>query len=281
MKLFRRGKKFWAALGLAMISMFVAAMSTAAWAEQIVDTPTNSDQVRAQLAPSPTVQPDGNNPSSDEWVAEVSALTNRFAGKYVDAGWLHVVTTYDRGVLEAGALEDGSTIPVDFTLDRWYLLNSSGEVYQSVGVMRDMSGETKQTVVFSGGVSLNLATGERRPQTPYPLNLDFGFADSLSRGPDWYGSLDRRESALAGESVIQFTTREQFSEAIEFTGFSMTFTAVERRAYFNADDGKLMLLRTVGFGDDGEEIFISEVQHVLIEYSEPPQELLLILEGVE
>jgi hypothetical protein len=198
-------------------------------------------------------------------------------------GWVHVVENivYDTDNQDRGKLSTGQTIPLVQAIDIWYHINDSKRVYQYVWTMSSQDGQTVETIVFRNNLAYNLTTNISEALNPYPLSLDFQFADEL----DNFISNSKNHPVVTtaeinGKSTTVFTLNEQLDTPRTATDFTQPITAAGSIAYFDAESGFLLrLLRTVVLADGSKRTYYTD--DITIEPGvQPPQDIQNYVNGI-
>jgi hypothetical protein len=194
------------------------------------------------------------------------------------SGWLHMVTHHMRDKDRVSSLPNGQVIPLDYLSETWYHLNDQ-EAVEVIAFMRSEDGEPVQISTFRGNIWRNLTIGEKWGGEPFTPRLDLGFSADAAQAHGWGSALSQQTVTLAGRPALRFTMRDEFGSPLLMEGYAQPVISAERRAYFDARSGALLLLERVLVTADGKERVVERVDPTTIEYGvEPPAEVLALLQ---
>jgi hypothetical protein len=198
-------------------------------------------------------------------------------------GWVHVIESivYDTDSTDRGKLPSGLAIPLVQTIDIWYHINTDKRVYQYVWTMSAQDGTEIQKIVFRNNLMYNLTTNISEALNPYPLSLDFQFANEL----DNFISNSNNHPVVTtaeinGITATVFTINEQLDTPRTTTDFTQPITSAGSIAYFDPDTGFLLrLLRTVVLADGSKRTYYTD--NITIEPGiQPPQDIQNYVNGI-
>jgi hypothetical protein len=262
----------------------------ASWVRQVVLEPirpgehssANAAQQAAVDAPIPVLVPPGRSEATDDQETICQAIQTLVA-QWSDtvlqgSGWLHMVTHHMRDKDRVSSLPNGQVIPLDYLSETWYHLNDQ-EAVEVIAFMRSEDGEPVQISTFRGNIWRNLTIGEKWGGEPFTPRLDLGFSADAAQAHGWGSALSQQTVTLAGRPALRFTMRDEFGSPLLMEGYAQPVISAERRAYFDARSGALLLLERVLVTADGKERVVERVDPTTIEYGvEPPAEVLALLQ---
>jgi hypothetical protein len=189
-------------------------------------------------------------------------LTSKAKTMVNQPGWVHVTEkiVYDTDKQDRGTLSTGQTVPQIQTVDIWYHINEQKLVYQYVWTMSSQGGQTIETVVFRNNLAYNLTTNVSNPVNPYPLTLDFQFADEMDNYISRSGNHPIVTKAqVNGKTATVFTLDEQLTAPRTTTDYTQPIDAAGSIAYFDAESGLLLRLeRLVVLVDGSKRTFYTD-----------------------
>ncbi len=177
-------------------------------------------------------------------------------------GWVHVTEkiVYDTDQKDRGTLSTGQTVPLVQIIDIWYHINEEKKVYQYVWTMNTTDGQTVETVVFRNNLAYNITTNISTPVNPYPLSLDFEFADELDNfilNSENHPVV--KNDTLDGKPVTVFTLNEKLATPRTTADYTQPVTTAGSIASFDSDSGLLLKLeRTVVLADGSKRTFYTD-----------------------
>ena len=147
--------------------------------------------------------------------------------------------------------------------------------------MSAQDGTEIQKIVFRNNLMYNLTTNISETLNPYPLALDFQFADEL----DNFISNSNNHPVVTtaeinGKTTTVFTINEQLDTPRTTTDFTQPITYAGSIAYFDPDNGFLLrLLRTVVLADGSKRTYYTD--NITIEPgAQPPQDIQNFVNGI-
>ncbi len=228
--------------------------------------------------PTPVLSPEksaptatDNLPDQQTIINEVQALTTRWRETLLTSpGWVHL-TVHHYSPEDLGSLPNGQPILNNRLDESWYLLDDFGMVITSIFTMNDLDGNPFQISVIQDGVARNLTLGEESTFDPYPLELDYDFAQHTAQSPALGSNLTRRQVTLNdGRPAVQFTLREGQPPAGQLM--------IEEEAAYDPESGALLELAVYKL-DTSERTIIWQVTYLAAErVSSPSAEALAYLE---
>ena len=192
----------------------------------------------------------------------LAGLTSKAKTMINQPGWVHVTEkiVYDTDKQDRGTLSNGQTIPLVQTVDIWYHINAEKLVYQYVWTLSSQDGQTVETIVFLNKLLYNLTTNVSNPLNPYPLTLDYQFADEM----DYFISNSGNHPVVTtaevnGKTATVFTLDEQLASPRTTEDYTQTINAIGSIAYFDVESGLLLKLeRTVTLADGSKRTFFTD-----------------------
>jgi len=261
------------------------------WVRQVVLEPirpgeqssANAAQQAAVDAPIPVSVPPGRSEATDDQETirqAIQTLVAQWSGTVRQgSGWLHMVTHHMRDKDRVSSLPNGQAIPLNYISETWYHLNDQGQAVEVIAFMRSEDGEPVQISTFRGNIWRNLTVGEKWGGEPFTPRLDLGFSADAAQAHGWGSTLSQQTVTLAGRTALRFTMRDEFGSPLLMEGYAQPVISAERRAYFDARSGALLLLERVLVTADGKERVVERVDPITIEYgAEPPAEVLAFLQ---
>lgn len=225
----------------------------------------------------------GNSTASADAKKLLADLTAKGRLTVNQPGWVHVVENivYDTDTKDRGTLSSGQTIPLVQTIDIWYHIDQEKRVYQYVWTMSTQDGQEVEKIVFRNNLMYNLTTNISEALNPYPLALDFQFADEM----DTFISNSKNHPVVAtaqvnGKAATVFTLSEQLDSPRTTTDFTQPITTAGSIAYFDPDSGLLLrLLRTVVLADGSKRTYYTD--NITIDPGvQPPQDIQNYVNGI-
>lgn len=196
-----------------------------------------------------------------------------------EGGWLHMMTHHTRYKDQAGSLPNGQAIPLNYISDTWYHLNDQGQAVEVIALMRSEDGRTIQAATFRDNVWRNLTVGEKWEGEPFSPRLDLGFSTDAIQALQLGTPLIQEMVTLEGRKALRFTIKEQFASPLSMEGYAQSAIGAERRAYFDAQSGSLLLYERCLVFSDGKERLVEKVVPIIYEFDvKPPIEVLALLQ---
>lgn len=215
---------------------------------------------------------------------EVILLIDKMKLKKVkDDSWVHiianVVSEEDNGVI----LPDGSPMPASYVQDDWCYINKDGLIEKGVFTMKDLSGDVFQQSAFQNNIMLNLTFDMRQEnQQPYPLNIDFGFANQVKDAEKMGLAIKKSEEKKGDKASIVFTYVETLKTPTQMGNESAKINSITVKGYFDKASEDFWQTQTVWALDNGKEVIFESTQLISIDsVSKAPDEILAILDGVK
>jgi hypothetical protein len=177
-------------------------------------------------------------------------------------------------------VNNGVALPQNYYVDKWYLVNEAGFVSQDVGSFYDDAGNLIQRGIFKDNNFINLTTNERmKTEGPYKLKLDLGVTKSMLE-MQMEGSILLQEVFVLDEKpVISFSVIGNSDKPTYFSNSSQPVKSVRMTALFDQATGAISEMESVFLLIDGTEELFYRVQISTLEWGDPPEELVQILEN--
>jgi hypothetical protein len=198
-------------------------------------------------------------------------------------GWVHVIENivYDTDAKDRGKMPSGQVVPLVQKIEIWYHIDDQKRVYQYVWTMTAQDGTEIQKIVFRNNLMYNLTTNISEALNPYPLSLDFQFADELNTFIANSKNIPVVTSAeINGKTATVFTLDEQLDTPRTTTDFTQPIINAGSIAYFDRDSGFLMrLMRTVVLADGSKRTYYTD--NISIDPGvQPPQDVQNYVNGI-
>ena len=221
--------------------------------------------------------------SADEQQAilqTVQTLAAQWSGAVLKRnGWIHVVTHRTRDKDKVSSLPNGQAIPLNYISETWYHLDDQGQAVEVIAFMRSEGGEPVQISTFRGNIWRNLTVGEKWDGEPFMPRPDLGFSADAAQAREWGSTLSQQTVTLAGRTALRFTMRDEFGSPLLMEGYAQPVISAERRAYFDARSGALLLLERILVTADGRERVVERVDQITVQQGvEPPSDVLALLQ---
>jgi len=212
----------------------------------------------------------------------LTELTDKAKTLVNQPGWVHATEkiVYDTDKQERGTLSTGQTVPLVQIIDIWYHINAEKLVYEYVWTMSSQDGQTIETIVFLNYLLYNLTTNISNPLNPYPLTLDFQFADEMDNFISRTGNHPVVTTAeINGKTADVFTLDEQLASPRTTEDYTQPINAIGSIAFFDAGSGLLLkLVRTVTLADGTKRTFYTD--YITVEIGvQPPQDVQNYVNG--
>lgn len=269
-------------VGLIVIAMLSAmggpAFSTAVAQSEGPDERAGVQMSASALGPMTSVRSDV--PQEDA-LETLQNLIARWSAAILrpEGGWLHMVTHHTRYKDQVGSLPNGQAIPLNYISDTWYHLNDQGQAVEVVALMRSEDGRTIQAATFRDNVWRNLTVGEKWKGEPFSPRLDLGFSADATQALQWGTPLIQEMVTWEERKALRFTIKEQFTSPLSIEGYASSVIGAERRAYFDAQSGSLLLFERYLVFLDGKEHLVEKVVPIIYEFDvKPPLEVLALLQ---
>lgn len=195
-------------------------------------------------------------------LAERTILIENWAKSLTkNPGWLHTVVAYDFEEETHGTLPNSITIPGDYVLDNWKLLNEQGQVVSMINIMKDMNGSIIQFATYKDGYWSSFADGEKwAGDSPIPPWQSL--KDSLPQSPDLIEcdiiEQDDRITAV-------FSIFETYSPIpLEETNGELVKGHILRET-FDQKTGQPVTVETIFILEDGSDYLFSKYEFQLVE----------------
>ncbi len=198
-------------------------------------------------------------------------------------GWVHVIENivYDTDAKDRGKMPSGQVVPLVQKIEIWYHIDDQKRVYQYVWTMTAQDGTEIQKIVFRNNLMYNLTTNISEALNPYPLSLDFQFADELNTFIANSKNIPVVTSAeINGKTATVFTLDEQLDTPRTTTDFTQPIINAGSIAYFDRDSGFLLrLMRTVVLADGSKRTYYTD--DISIDPGvQPPQDVQNYVNGI-
>lgn len=215
---------------------------------------------------------------ADKLLQEIQSQVEGTNKKYLKNGWLHVVYQTKNSVASDGTIGDGISIPTEYIMEDWYLLEDDGATKTSaVSFMRDTAGNIVQYSVLYKGKWYNKTLNDITDASPFGPKIDFGFANRAAEMPQ---SINKQE--LKTENLVLYTLPIQLAAPIQLEGYDQPTQGTVEKAYFHADGSGLFKLETYMILPDGNQVLDSVTTILVLDNLEtPPDEIVKILEEVQ
>jgi hypothetical protein len=237
---------------------------------------TSSADNSAQTA---TGVPSSSDKDAQKLLTDLTSKARLFVNQ---PGWVHVTENivYDIDSKDRGTLVNGTVIPLVQTIDIWYHINSEKLVYEYVWLMSDQSEKIIDVGVFLNNNLFDLMNNTSTPQNPYPLSLDYQFANEMDSFISRSGHPVVTTANVNDKNATVFTLDETLSAPKTTTDFTQPFNAAGTAASFDTDTGLLLrIVRTVTFADGTKRTFYTD--NIAIETGvQPPADVLNYVNGV-
>ncbi len=183
-----------------------------------------------------------------------------------------MVAIDDTRSYSAGDLPDGTPIPEDFSQDAWYLLDDELHIIAATSQMLNEAGQSVQDSVLFGALWRNLTFGIETAASDPTIKFDLGYASQWLLDTRFPVDVARSEHTAAdGRRTLLYSAREMNSTTYA------EYTAVEERASFDAETGRLLAVERYGLSDLGEWQFIQSATYVVLERVPEPSAHVLDL----
>jgi hypothetical protein len=225
----------------------------------------------------------GGTTSSSEAKKLLLDLTSKGRLLVNQPGWVHVTEkiVYDTDQKDRGTLPSGQTVPLVQMIEIWYHINEEKRVYEYVWTMNTTDGQTVETIVFRNNLAYNLTTNISSPVNPYPLSLDFEFADEMDNfilNSENHPIVTNGQ--VDGKQVTIFTLNEKLATPRTTADYTQPVNAVGSIASFDSESGLLVKLeRTVILADGSKRTFYSDTLAVETGV-QPPLEVKDYVNGI-
>jgi hypothetical protein len=225
----------------------------------------------------------GNSTTPAEAKKLLTDLTAKGRLAVNQPGWVHVIENivYDTDAKDRGKMPSGQVVPLVQKIDIWYHINDEKRVYQYVWTMTAQDGTEIQKIVFRNNLMYNLTTNISEALNPYPLSLDFQFADEMDTFIANSKNIPVVTTAnINGMTATVFTINEQLATPKTTTDFTQPITSAGTIAYFDPDNGFLLrLMRTVVLADGSKRTYYTD--NLTIEPGvQPPQDIQNYANGI-
>jgi hypothetical protein len=223
-------------------------------------------------------------PSSSDKDAQklLTDLTSKARLLVNQPGWVHVTENivYDTDSKDRGTLVNGTVVPLVQTINIWYHINSEKLVYEYVWLMSDQSEKIIDVGVFMNNNLFDLINNSSTPQNPYPLSLDYQFANEMDSFISRNGHPVVTTAIVNGKNATVFTLDENLSAPKTSTDFTQPYNAAGSIASFDSDTGLLLrIIRTVTLADGTKRTFYTD--NITVETGvEPPADVKNYVNGI-
>lgn len=246
-------------------------------------SPANAAQQAAVDAPVPVSVPPGRSEATDDQETirqAIQTLVAQWSDTVLQgSGWLHMVTHHMRDKDRGSSLPNGQAIPLNYISETWYHLDDQGQAVEVIAFMRSEDGEPVQISTFRGNIWRNLTVGEKWDGEPFMPRPDLGFSADAAQAREWGSTLSQQTVTLAGRTTLRFTMRDEFGSPLLMEGYAQPVISAERRAYFDARSGALLLLERILVTADGRERVVERVDQITVQQGvEPPSDVLALLQ---
>lgn len=215
---------------------------------------------------------------TDKLLQEIQSQIDETNKKYLKNGWLHIVYQTKNSVTSDGTIGDGISIPTEYIMENWYLLEDDGAIKTSaVSFMRDTAGNVVQYSVLYKGKWHNKTLNDITDASPFAPKIDFGFAN---RAAEMHQSISKQD--LKTENLVSYTLPIQLAAPIQLAGYDQPTQGTVEKAYFHADGSGLFRLETYMILPDGKQVLDSVTTMLILENLEKPsEEIVKILDEVQ
>jgi hypothetical protein len=277
---------FIGALSLALIGLWVS-QSAVVRGQSLVDyflpsaqdtsvpmqeQPVDYSEFVLKLDEQETHSSDGGSPNQDI-LALVEGFNATAHEKYLQQGWLHIAQFEKAYITASESFSDGTPIPTEEWVDRWYLLAEDGEVLKSVTINDTGDPKTTQIVVYQDKFFTNLTfpnLASTEPEDSFLTNLDHGLGFRLENNPEMDVTLEQDDET--GHVVIRTSTYFDgpitYESQITATGYSYVYQ-------FDPETGIVMSFEDYYLGLDGTLVLRNRLETVIVEMAIlPPDDIL-------
>lgn len=223
----------------------------------------------------PDHQDSTSNTSSPDPAVSLQTMVQDFeTNTFSQAGWLHYV------YYQESEVPNGVTLPQNYTVDGWYLVDEAGYVSQEVGSYYDDTGNLILRGIFIDNTFINLNTKEEiKTEGPYKLKLDLGLITSMLEMQMKGSILTQEFITLSEKPMVKFSLTGNYDNPANFSNSSQPVKSVRVTALFDQTTGAISEYESVFILLDGTEELFSRVQISTLEWGNLPQEFIQLLEG--
>ncbi len=235
-------------------------------------------QFRAEGIPTATPFPTAavDDPNADPYT--LLRTLNQIADASVTyPGWVYLQENWQHDIDPDHLLGEinGGTMPKSYQRETWLRLDENHRVIQSVSLLKDLTGNVLETVIFSGGTYLNKISQESYLQNPYRFHFNEPFFGNLQANLE-QGNGSAIRSELDGQAMIQFVVDEKlFNNDPNF--YAQPIVSDQVTAYLDPASGQLRQLQTVATLADGSQRRLEFMRLETSNIKEPPQSVLTLL----
>jgi hypothetical protein len=226
----------------------------------------------------------GGGASADNRAKELLAGLNAKARTIINQpGWVHVIQqiVYDTDKQDRGTMPNGQAIPTVQIIEIWYHINEEKLVYEYVWSMSSQDGQPVDVNVFRNNLIYDLTTNVSNAQNPYPLTLDYQFADDMDNFISKSGNHPVVTTVeLNGKTATVFTLDEKLASPLTTEDYTQPIIASGSIVYFDSETGFLLKLeRTVILADGSKRTFYTDNMTIETDV-QPPLDVQLYVNGI-
>lgn len=235
-------------------------------------------QFRAEGIPAVTPFPTAavDDPNADPYTL-LRTLNQKADASVTYPGWVYLQENWQHDIDPDHLLGEinGGTMPKSYQRETWLRLDENRKVIQSVSLLKDLTGNVLETVIFSGGTYLNKTTQESYLQNPYRFHFNEPFIGNLQANLE-QGNGSAIRSELDGQAMIQFVIDEKlFNNDPNF--YAQPVVGDQVTVYLDPASGQLRQLQTVATLADGSQRRLEFMRLVTTNLKELPQSVITLL----
>ena len=262
---------------LGVVALFIGQVDITSAHEPLETMQIQAIKVENQVVES---QPDtglvaNTQPQEPNLVQEVQLLTEQWSNSVKKPGWVHVLSQHTEDYDDLSILPGGEISAKEYFMDEWYLLDNKGYLIQAAYIQRDINGNPIQISILRDdtwiNLTYNIVSPVPREILPLEFVIDFGFPQIATELSE---SLEKQETNLSGKGVLLYTAREKYETPVLVSDFQQKIVEVDTNAYYDPDDGSLLLFEQVMIFLNGETRIRSSARILSVESEiEPPYEI--------
>ena len=215
----------------------------------------------------------------EDYTTEITEKLNAWQGDlFSTTKWLHLVSRHNRTKDQVSTLSTGQTIPEDYIMETWNLLNNEGLVVETVTFMKDLDGNIVQTSVFKNNIWYNLTINEKWEGEPFEIKLDFGFRNKMSGEYEVSVSVNKTSREENGTVYDVYSIEDVYDYPVTMSGYDYQIVSGGGSIVFDQADSSFVKTEQYLKDENGEFHIIEIAEYLSIELVEsPPQEILDLL----